>query len=190
MKKLVLLVMSLTLLLSTTVSVSADTEGPRERSDGKRGPGIEGIFETYYPEGLSEFEALQEEHQAFHEGRKALRDEHRADLEAEKAAIKAAVESGEMTQEEARAFITARKAEQEPIKEALNALRDAKKEELESIKASREILKANILEALKSDPVDTATIAAHLIETTELLEAHIAIDYKYADLVFSTISGL
>jgi len=159
------------------------------------------LFETYYPEGLDEFEALQAEHRAFHEGQSAIREAHKAtidamkeDIKSEMIAIRTALEAGEITEEDAasqraeiRSGIEEHRAEMLITKTAIDEILSNKQSEVDAIKALNVENRAVIQAALASDPIDTAAIISGLQTVTDLLEEHIAVDYDYAEQVSAVI---
>jgi len=155
------------------------------------------LFETYYPEGLSDFEALQAEHRAFHEGQAAIRAVHKEDVDAARSEIKAqfeairdALDSGEITLEEAtanrdaiRSSLDDIKAEATAMKSAISEIIANKQVEVDAINALRATTRTTIVEALAADPVDEATIQSALATVSDLLDQHLAVDYKYAEQI-------
>jgi hypothetical protein len=218
MKKLITIFLALTILLSMSMVTYAapasgsepnqpgGPRGSRLAEDGSvrpsdaptgerpRGANLSMLFELYYPEGLAAFDALNAEHQEFHLGQAAIRDAHKAEIQAMKAdtkaqfdAINAALEAGTITEEEAivqkdaiRSTIEEKRAENSVTRAALEVIKTNKQAEVAAINALREANRTTLRTALTSDPVDEVAIASSLATVTSLLEQHIAVDYTYA----------
>lgn len=142
---------------------------------------------TYAPELLDQYLYIQEQHEAIHVDLEALKEVHKAEKEAMradfKAEMKALIESGELTREEAKVLFEEAKAEFILNKEALRA-------EIEALKASYGLSKDNfkaLNESLKSlvELEDSAAINAHLYEMIAYYEAHVTFDVAKYNLLLN-----
>lgn len=192
MKKLATILLTLTLLLSLGVTANAAKEPSTDPqvNVGSAGlkteaakPDISELFNTYYPEGLSYHESLQAEHESFHQERQAVKEATLAEKKAEKDAIKAAVEAGEMTRIEGLEALLELLKAQEPIRTELEAIKAAKQAEADIIKAERQALGQAMRTLLQEETIDEAAVASLLAEASDLLRAHIDMDYYYAEMV-------
>lgn len=195
MKKLVTILLAFTLVLSLGVTASAAKE-PSTDADGNiiervkaERPDVTDLFAEYYPEGLSYYGELQAEHEIFHTERAALKEETMAEIKAEKDAIKAAVEAGEMTRIEGLEAILEILKAQEPLREELALIREAKQAEAEGIKEERQALGEELKALLQAEEVDASAVASVLAAGSDLLRAHIDMDYFYADMVDAVLGN-
>ncbi|MDK2868566.1 MAG: hypothetical protein PWP51_1422 [Clostridiales bacterium] len=153
----------------------------RRKSDGERRTQVlTEAFETYYPEALDTYTALEAEHKAFHESRDALRETAMA---AEKQAYQEIVDallSGEMDREAARAAIEDLRGAGAETRESLKAIFDEKREALEADKTINDALRDTLRALLTAETVDEAAVQNALDEVIAQLQSHIALDEKYA----------
>lgn len=139
------------------------------------------IIETYAPEMLTSYQTAWDAHDAIHVQLEAIRQERKVEIQAEVAAIRAKVESGELTLEDAKAELLA-------LREANKAEHDAKRAENEALKATYgqdpEVVKAT-KEALNVSvkAKDEAEIVRLLGELLAMLEKHVAFDNMKLDVL-------
>lgn len=139
------------------------------------------IIETYAPEMLVSYQTAWDTHDAVHVQLEAIRLERKAEVQAEVAAIRAKVESGELTLEQAKAELLA-------LREANKAEHDAKRAEIEALKTTYgqdpDVVKA-AKEALKVAVTakDEAEIVRLLGDLLTMLEKHIIFDNMKLDVL-------
>jgi len=149
------------------------------------------VIETYAPEMLASYQTAWDAHDAVHVQLEAIKQERKAEIQAEVAVIRAKVESGELTLEEAKAELLTL----EEAKAELLTLREANKAEHEAIRAEIEALKATYgqdpevvkvaKEALKVavKAKDEAEIVRLLGDLLAMLEKHITFDNMKLDVL-------
>ena len=139
------------------------------------------VIETYAPEMLASYQTAWDAHDAVHVQLEAIRQERKAEIQAEVAAIRAKVESGELTLEEAKAELLtlreANKAEHEAIRAEIEALKATYGQDPEVVKATKEALKV----AVKAK--DEAEIVRLLGDLLAMLEKHITFDNMKLDVL-------
>lgn len=139
------------------------------------------VIETYSPEMLASYQTAWDAHDAVHVQLEAIRQERKAEVQAEVAAIRAKVESGELTLEEAKAELLtlreANKAEHEAIRAEIEALKATYGQDPEVVKAAKEALKV----AVKAK--DEAEIVRLLGDLLAMLEKHITFDNMKLDVL-------
>jgi len=139
------------------------------------------VIETYAPEMLASYQTAWDAHDAIHVQLEAIRQERKAEVQAEVAAIRAKVESGELTLEEAKAELLtlreANKAEHEAIRAEIEALKATHGQDPEVVKAAKEALKV----AVKAK--DEAEIVRLLGDLLAMLEKHITFDNMKLDVL-------
>lgn len=139
------------------------------------------VIETYAPEMLASYQTAWDAHDAVHVQLEAIRQERKAEIQAEVAAIRAKVESGELTLEEAKAELLtlreANKAEHEAIRAEIEALKATYGQDPEVVKAAKEALKV----AVKAK--DEAEIVRLLGDLLAMLEKHITFDNMKLDVL-------
>lgn len=139
------------------------------------------VIETYAPEMLASYQTAWDAHDAVHVQLEAIRQERKAEIQAEVAAIRAKVESGELTLEEAKAELLtlreANKAEHEAIRAEIEALKATYGQDPEIVKAAKEALKV----AVKAK--DEAEIVRLLGDLLAMLEKHITFDNMKLDVL-------
>lgn len=193
MKKVSILCLVFILVMSLSVTAFAENEGTEaERGAGReveRQEKVKGdiltVFETYYPEKLSEMSQLKSEHESFHENAKAEKETMKEEMKAEKQAfreeMKTAVENGEMTTDEVKAIMEAKKAEVTAIREDVQLIVAEKKSVVEGIKNNAKAVRETLREAIANE--DIATIQSSLDQLMGYLEQHLDADYYYFDLI-------
>lgn len=139
------------------------------------------VIETYAPEMLASYQTAWDAHDAVHVQLEAIRQDRKAEVQAEVAAIRAKVESGELTLEEAKAELLAlreaNKAEHEAIRAEIEALKATHGQDPEVVKAAKEALKV----AVKAK--DEAEIVRLLGDLLAMLEKHITFDNMKLDVL-------
>ena len=139
------------------------------------------VIETYAPEMLASYQTAWDAHDAVHVQLETIRQERKAEIQAEVAAIRAKVESGELTLEEAKAELLtlreANKAEHEAIRAEIEALKATHGQDPEVVKAAKEALKV----AVKAK--DEAEIVRLLGDLLAMLEKHITFDNMKLDVL-------
>lgn len=139
------------------------------------------VIETYAPEMLASYQTAWDAHDAVHVQLEAIRQERKAEIQAEVAAIRAKVESGELTLEEAKAELLtlreANKAEHEAIRAEIEALKATYGQDPEVVKSAKEALKV----AVKAK--DEAEIVRLLGDLLAMLEKHITFDNMKLDVL-------
>lgn len=139
------------------------------------------VIETYAPEMLASYQTAWDAHDAVHVQLEAIRQERKSEVQAEVAAIRAKVESGELTLEEAKAELLtlreANKAEHEAIRAEIEALKATDGQDPEVVKATKEALKV----AVKAK--DEAEIVRLLGDLLAMLEKHITFDNMKLDVL-------
>lgn len=139
------------------------------------------VIETYAPEMLASYQTAWDAHDAVHVQLEAIRQERKAEIQAEVAAIRAKVDSGELTLEEAKAELLAlreaNKAEHEAIRAEIEALKATYGQDPEVVKAAKEALKV----AVKAK--DEAEIVRLLGDLLAMLEKHITFDNMKLDVL-------
>jgi len=191
LKKMVTVMLVLAVVLSTSVMVFAeettpDLERPSREERTRETPSREErlsklveLFSQYNSGQLNEMNALIDEHQEFHEMTKSLIESMKAEFQAERESIKAAVEAGEMTQEEVKAFIDTRKQEREVLKDERAVLKAEKQAAVNVINEQRKSVNSALREALKNEVVDEVLVQSLLSQLVDLLGQHLEADYYY-----------
>lgn len=139
------------------------------------------IIETYAPEMLDSYQTAWDAHDAIHVQLEAIKQERKVEIQAEVAAIRAKVKSGELTLEEAKAELLAlreaNKAEHDAIRAEIEALKSIYGQDPEVVKSTKEALKV----AVKAK--DEAEIVHLLSDLLVMLEKHIAFDHMKLDVL-------
>ncbi len=139
------------------------------------------VIENYAPEMLASYQTAWDAHDAVHVQLEAIRQERKVEVQAEVTAIRAKVESGELTLEEAKAELLAlreaNKAEHEAIRAEIEALKSTYGQDPEVVKATNEALKV----AVKAK--DEAEIVRLLGDLLAMLEKHITFDNMKLDVL-------
>jgi len=161
----------------TTAVLAADDE---QEAKGNTGTKTTMLYVEYAPELLSDYLDAKQEHEAFHEGRKAINETFKADREGQLQSILDAFVAGEMSGDEAMNAIIEMRDNAKALKEEAAAIREAKQAENEPLKTQRDSLRDQIKAALQADEVDAELMHSLLEQSLELLKDHLAVDYKYA----------
>jgi hypothetical protein len=144
---------------------------------------LSAAFETYAPELLDTYTALEETHRAFHEARNALRETALEDQKAAYNDIFEALLSGEMEREDAQAAVQVLRDSGAKTREALKAILEEKNVALEADKAANDALRDTLKSLLTADTVDEEAVHEALEQVIVQLQDHIALDEKYAVMV-------
>ncbi|MBI9010658.1 MAG: hypothetical protein JEZ08_00395 [Clostridiales bacterium] len=198
-KKMITFMLILTMVLSTSVMVFAEEstqdlertnreERVRERpSREKQVSKLLELFTQYNPGQLNELTDLMQKHQSFHEMAKAWLESKKAEFQAERESIRAAVEAGQMTQDEVRAFIESKKQEREIIKAERIVLKAEKQAAVNAIREQRKSVNGALREALQSEVVDEILVQSLLSQLVDLLSQHLEVDYYYFNLITTEV---
>ncbi len=195
MKKIIAIITVIMLLAAMPVS-AAETNNPstrpiREENNVNREARHEKmleLFEAYAPDLSEAFVTLTEEHHTFHEARQILREDYKTDIQTSTEAIRASVEAGELTREEAYEAIMAIREENQDLKNLIQPILEEKKVALEEEKAINQEIREALKTALDADVIDEEAVYDLLIQVIDQLEAHIAIDLDYADQIDAVLS--
>ncbi|MCK8061495.1 MULTISPECIES: hypothetical protein [unclassified Fusibacter] len=141
------------------------------------------VIENYAPDLLEDFEANWEAHQEIREELDAikedLRESHKEEMEPIFEEIKALVESGELTREEAKEDLMAireeNKADFESVRSDIDALREAYGVDKDAAKAVHEALTA----AVEAD--DAQAVTSALTEILNMMQNHLQFEEAKLD---------
>jgi len=141
---------------------------------------IRTIFETYYPEKLDAFEALNASHRQFHDERKLSQKETRRE---ERRLILEEMKDGTLDNSEAFDQLEALKSERQAKGEAIKAILDEKKEALALEKTQNEQMRDALKVLMDAEPKDSDAIKALLDDLLENLNDHLTLDQYYSEQV-------
>lgn len=187
------LIVSIALILVMGVSVTAIAAGVEKRpemkvqlSDEQREVIQEKrmeLFETYYPEGVEEFLALQEEHKAFHIGAKNDKEALIASIRASFEEIRTLVENGDISRRDGRVQFIELKIEVRTMKNEMDLVRLDKIADQSADQDRMKEIREEVKTLLSADPVDSDAVSQLLAESLELLKNHIDSDIYYHNLI-------
>lgn len=202
MKKVLVIAIAVVLVFAVSITAfaapgNADSEATVEKTEmaekeisaEDRAEKLKALFVTYYEDGVEELDEIQAAHISFHENAKLDREALRAAVEAERGAIKAAIESGDLTKREGRVeFIELRIGIRDMRNDVDELLLD--KIEAQAPVHDRMIeVRTEMKALLETEPVDSESIQVLLVETLSLLTSHLENDQLYHGLFMDAVAG-
>lgn len=150
-------------------------EEVRERQDAR----LNELFTTYYPEGLNAYLEIKTAHELFHETAKAERELHKESIKEQFQSIKASVENGDMTREEAKPLIEALRETMQDFRSQVEVIIEAKKAEAEGIREELIAIRESIKDELEAEIINDGTVKGLLESLLVQLNVHLEMDIQY-----------
>lgn len=192
MKKILVLCLVFALAISSGAAVFAEEHVKKDGEERivtkeQREERLLNLFESYNPDGLEVYLDFKAGHKAFHENAEVIKQAFRDKNLAERLALRAQVANGEITKDEAKAIMEAKKETLLPIKEEVKSLLESKKEDALLIRESLKSIKDSLKVALSQDSIDSALVVELLDDLLLQLNAHLDMDIYYFDLIQDVI---
>ncbi len=155
----------------------------------ERGQRLRALFTEYNEEGLDELIEVQDAHMSFHENVKAYREEVKIATKADFDAIRAAVESGDLTRREGRVELIELRMSIRNMRNEIDEVLLQKIEVQAPIHDRIVEVKDEVKALLEADPVDADAVKLLLEETLSLLSSHLGNDELYHGMIVDIIVG-
>ncbi|MCK5759370.1 MAG: hypothetical protein KAH14_09790 [Clostridiales bacterium] len=202
MKKILILAVALIMVLAVSVTAFAATGETEKKvvSESKRdslalenqegrGERLRALFTEYFEEGLDELIEVQEAHISFHENVKVYREEVKNAIAADFEAIKAAVESEDLTRREGRVELIELRMSIRNMRNEIDEVLLQKIEAQAPVHDRMVEVKDEVKTLLEADPVDADAVKFLLEETLSLLSLHLGNDELYHGLFVDIAIG-
>ena len=192
MKKVLIIAVALVMVFAVSVTAFAATgetekrvvdESKRDALTSKnpedRGERLRALFTEYYEEGLDELIEYQDTHISFHEAAKTYKEELKITIKTDFDAIKASVESGDLTKREGRVESIELRMSIRNMRNEIDEVLLTKIEAQTPVHDRLVEVKGEVKALLEADPVDADAVKLLLEETFSLLSSHLGNDTLY-----------
>jgi chromosome segregation ATPase len=180
-KTLMTSAIAIALLFSATIAFAEESTNETTRQDYDKA--LTRLFYKYDSDNLDAYQAVKDEHKAFHESRTNDRSDIKEHTQSKIEEVKEALANEEITKDEAREAISEIRETVSTYREEAKSIIEAKKETNEQIKEQMLEVKEQIKNALAEDEVDESLIKSLLQQTLDLLNQHLELDKSTAQQI-------